>query len=329
MVTIAGRVGRTLVGLFAIGLIACEDPGFMYLVSDQETLHTREEFTVKEMVFNVRADILWVIDNSGSMDEFQRQVILNTDRFIQQFHQFASQGDWKMGLISTDFADRRSPYAGFHSYDRIDSKSPDPVGTFQRAVRQLGTRGSPDEKTYEPVLLTLSRYPDFLRKGSMLFLIVVSDEPEQSRQTTPEFIEIMNRVLGGPDRLVAYGAFFQSESRCTRFPFQGSKYQELIQLTQGKAYPICSDQFGDNLAEIGKDIAKRIEQARLKLKLRPILSTLRVFHNEKELKGGPKEEGGYWIYDVSSNTVIFHDLDFAEGDFEKVRVIYDASPLPQ
>jgi hypothetical protein len=55
---------------------------------------------------------------------------------------------------------------------------------------------------------------------------------------------------------------------------------------------------------------------------RPIAESLKVFYLGKELPAGQRAAGGYWIYDFDANAVLFHDLEFAKGDTEKVVVQY-------
>lgn len=101
-------------------------------------------------------DILWVIDNSGSMMTIQNNVIANTKIFMEQF---AKQRyiKWKMGLISTDKSDR--PRIGFDTkFDSTLVDVDDPtsidgvVGQFQNAVNGLGVNGSASEYTFYNIL---------------------------------------------------------------------------------------------------------------------------------------------------------------------------------
>ena len=59
-------------------------------------------------------DILWVIDNSGSMSSYQNDVIRHTDKFMNEFTS-AGRIDWRMGLISSD--ESEEPYLGFAQYN--------------------------------------------------------------------------------------------------------------------------------------------------------------------------------------------------------------------
>jgi hypothetical protein len=304
----------------------CGDPAFLYEVPKARTLAgSQEEFVVREIV-RAQADILWVIDNSGSMGKFQRKVIDNTSRFIQQFTQNAQYADWRIGLISTDSS--QDPFLGFTPNDRLDMNTTDPVSKFQDAVDRLGIDGSGVETTYDSVLDALDAYPDFIRPGAILALIVVTDAEEQSRMAADEFLRRVHSKVGDPSRLIVYTVLGDGSSGCATdefFHYPRSRYEEFVNKSRAKLYSLCSD-FGVSLADIGRDIGRRMEAARLDLKQFPVINSIRVFYKDQELKGGPASQGGYWTYHLKQNAIVFHDLRFATGDFEKVRVTYEKAP---
>ena len=85
---------------------------------------------------NSAVDILWTIDNSGSMGDHQRDVIANANSFISQFTQSTAL-EWRMGLVSTDTQDE--PYVGLIPGTELNYLTPNAVTKFQQAVRRLGT----------------------------------------------------------------------------------------------------------------------------------------------------------------------------------------------
>src|SRR5690606_9309229 len=101
-------------------------------------------------------DILWVIDNSGSMQSIQNNIIANAKIFMEQFI-LEKHINWKMGIASTDKSE--APYLGFdNSFDRslVDFNDPlsidDTVSKFQDAVRELGVNGDAYELVFYNVL---------------------------------------------------------------------------------------------------------------------------------------------------------------------------------
>ena len=129
--------------------------------------------------------------------------------------------------------------------------------------------------------------------------------------------------------VVSYGIFWTNDLGCAQNPgeeewgLSGSRYGEFIQSTRGKAYPLCSSNFGANLADLGKDLVSRITAPKLFLETRPRVSTLRVVYHGSDVPAGVPGSGGHWYFDQGLNAIIFHDLSFAPGDDEEVQVIYD------
>jgi hypothetical protein len=116
---------------------------------------------VKETNGLSRHDVLWVIDNSGSMSSHQKNVIKNTDVFMQSFTS-NKKLDWKMGLVSTARGDQ--PFVGFTPSTQLNSKSTNPVGIFKNAVSRLGLNKGCPELVFEPVMDALNQYPDFVQR---------------------------------------------------------------------------------------------------------------------------------------------------------------------
>ncbi len=51
--------------------------------------------------------------------------------------------------------------------------------------------------------------------------------------------------------------------------------------------------------------------------------SLKIFHQGRELPGGPRESGGLWYYDFDRNAVFFYDLEFAIGEDEEVDIQFE------
>ncbi|MBU6376246.1 MAG: hypothetical protein KGQ59_09645, partial [Bdellovibrionales bacterium] len=145
-----------LVG-FAALLMSCNDGGYLYYSKPVPSKRVEVPHKLKQLQGNSVVDIIWVIDNSGSMGAHQQNVISNTALFMSQFVRSGNVLDWKMGLLSTDKGD--NPYVGFLPGQELTSTTPNNVSVFQSAVRRLGTEGSYEEEGFEPLLQALRRNP--------------------------------------------------------------------------------------------------------------------------------------------------------------------------
>jgi hypothetical protein len=312
--------------LAALTLTSCNDQGYLYYQKPVPAKHSDVTHKLKQLQGNSVVDILWVIDNSGSMYQHQQNVISNTALFMSQFVRSGNILDWKMGLISTDVAD--APFIGFGPGREVTSRTPGNVGLFQGAVNSLGTNGTYQEEGFAPMLQALQRNPDFVRPNSTLAVIFVTDAQEQGSQSVQDLVADMAQIKSTRET-VSYGIFWTRDLGCARNPgeeeweLQGSRYGDFIQATSGKAYALCSSDFGANLADLGKDLVSRITSPKLFLDSRPRVSTLRVVYQGNEVKAGVPGSGGHWYYDQGLNAIVFHDLSFAPGDDEEVQVIYD------
>jgi hypothetical protein len=166
-------------------------------------------------------DILFVVDNSGSMQDDQNILAQSFGSFIKAFRE--KDVDAHFGIVTTDTtaASARSgnkPYwedgklngyyrpgpgnllSKFASSIWLDSEDKNLVGHFTANVR-VGTKGSGSEQGLQSIELALADAKigrggfneGFLRDEAMLSLVVVSDEDNDIRDgSTPE--QLIDRV---------------------------------------------------------------------------------------------------------------------------------------
>jgi hypothetical protein len=220
-------VKRTVATLALAALAACEeDPGLRNVAEDYKVVTGQPQvdrglprvdsnppavnpdafasnapYQVDELVqLKLRkVDILWVIDNSGSMSEEQSKVRTNFQAFIQYLTQADPPIDFHIGVVSTDTSDpnhsgkllTKQGLPKFISCGRASDNDPytcnvnNAVSAFQTMV-DIGTNGSADEKGLLAAHLALteplksSYNAGFLRADAALYVIVVSDEEDAS-----------------------------------------------------------------------------------------------------------------------------------------------------
>lgn len=145
-----------------------------------------------------KVDVLWVIDNSGSMQTSQDNLAANFKSFIQRFKD--KDTDYRMAVITTDAYlapyyfegstnQPRNSLARFKPgrdlsnrlYYVMDKNTPDLENVFLTAVRQ-GTSGAGDERAFSSFKESLSNSVNtgFYRPGAVLSVIIVSDEDDFS-----------------------------------------------------------------------------------------------------------------------------------------------------
>jgi hypothetical protein len=191
-----------LTQVLLLGACGEKDPNFS-LLSDADTF-----FQSTDKV-NSKLDILWVIDNSGSMETSQQNVISNLNSFISDFQM--KNLDFKMAVITTDayrtqfnsnqncsqFRNRilnsscNTVSGTTASVGRIlDGLTPNLSANFlinaSQSSSALNVFGSGDERAFQSISVALNNTLNagFLRNDSYLSVIIVSDEDDFSHATS-------------------------------------------------------------------------------------------------------------------------------------------------
>lgn len=314
----------TFGSLAALSSCSPDRLAYYYPKVDQATITSNQNPT--EVLGGIgKIDLIWVIDNSYSMYTWQKAVIKNSQEFMQSLIQLKIK--WKMGLISTSGYD--SPYLGFAPGDELNYNSVDPVALFEDGVQRLGINGSGTEMLFTPLLNSFAQYPDFLSKDNTpLAIIVVTDAPEQSWVAFSDFYKKFKTIVGSRD-VYLYGVFGaqDKEINCEMtddpFIYAGSPYELFFGAVQySKVYPLCSPDFGQNLAKIGEDIALKAGLAKIYLEHRPKLSTLKLMNGDVALPRGDVMHEGAWFYDFNLNAVCIYDTELINRD-QELKVFYE------
>ncbi len=266
-------------------------------------------------------DILFVVDNSGSMGPFQSDLATNFSSFIQIVE--ALEVDYQVGVVSTDLNDS-GVLQGTIPF--ITPNTPDPAGSFSANVN-LGSTGSAVEKGFDAAYLALSSpntdpggpNSGFLREEAGLYLIFVSDEQEQST------------LLGGGDP-AAYVAWFQSlKANPSRVVLSditggltgggcaqsGSDYVAASLMTGGLSTSICTPDWISSLSSLAW-LAQSQTNA-FELSETPVEDTIEVRLSSDGINFAHVSTG--WAYDDQMNAVVF-DLDHVPDNGDIIEVGY-------
>jgi hypothetical protein len=298
-------------------------------------------------------DVLFIIDNSGSMSEEQENLSDNFAQFITGAQQF--QNDYQIGVVTTDMEDGRES-GRLQGSPRIMSRSPDVANQFARTA-DVGTSGSGTEKGLAAAQSALSDpliydtglacgsdsdcvAPDtciegfcggynrgFLREEAALELVFVSDEDDFSDANLNFYVDFFKNIKGfrNEGRFHAnaiVGANNGSAASCSGAGGDanaGSRYVEVANRTNGQVYSICETDFGRPLQEIGNQAFGLPVQFFL---TRPAeRNSIQV-----SVDGGMRNSG--WTYDSASNSIIFDEAQVPQPG-QRVRVEYNAQCFPR
>lgn len=237
-------------------------------------------------------DILWVVDNSGSMRPHQTNLSLNIGSFMSAFS--GTGADYNMAVITTDdwnFSTIVTPY------------SSDPEGELASLV-VTGIMGAGNERGIAMARASLSSASAagpggaFFREEAKLIVIFVSDEPDHSNPGWSSYISFFDS-LKPPGSFMPYGVIGDYPSGCTGYPSAqfGAGYWDLIDHYGGSWYSICASDWGVQLQDLAGEVTGRryfvIEESD------PIVDTIEVRVNGQLTHD--------WVYDEVTNAIIFAD----------------------
>lgn len=318
-------------GILLISLVSCNEKG-QYLYTDKPLLQpvSSRSYSVRNLIADAKVDVLWVVDNSGSMSTIQQNIVSNSALFMNDFIKDNIM-QWKMGVMSTSRSE--APYLGFNL--DFDPTTQNPVQMFQSAINSLGTSGDPSEYLFYNVLRakTDPLLKSFFRDGAHLAVIMVTDEPEQSKSVfgaqyeVPAFLNALSSTMNSDRILRFYGAFDYGDlNGCKSMTsYAGSPVEEVINDTLGLHMSACTSDFGRQLAEIGKDILSIVDTPQILLNELPLINTIKVMFQNVELQGGARSLGGQWYYDEVFNKIVFYSMDFIPEDIldPRIEIIFD------
>lgn len=231
-------------------------------------------------------DVLVYVDQSGSMDDDQARLAANFDDFIYNLE--ATLTDWQLIVANDDDGCRNtdilSPYVA-------DAASQFSVGVTRGGgywtEAGLTVAGNALEETFGGC------NAGFLRENSKTMVVLVSDEPEQSRlgwsAMTEEIVEF------APSSTVV-SIVGPAPKGCSSADL-GSGYIEAATLTGGDVFSICESDWTEYFADIVA-IATEPPVDRLPLSWVPTLASLEV-----TLDGDAWTE---WTYNAEDNSVLFN-----------------------
>jgi hypothetical protein len=301
----------------------------------------------------VKSDVLFVVDNSGSMGWAQTELANNFASFIA--YATSLEVDYHIGVISTEVNDAETgqgdpardiiPGVLVQAPGRpkiITNQTPDLNAAFTDNVN-LGVCCSDEQEAglqaahmalSEPLITDPAANAGFVREDAKLYLIMLSDEQDQSRGEPDFYVDFLQSIKGfrntgwmkmsaivgdAPDGCPA-GATEPTAG-------SGSRYIEVADRTGGIFESICTSNWAQSLQNLGIDAFAAIQEFPLS---RPADSgSLSVTVNGESIPPcGAAEPGcsnGYTYY-PDSNTVFFGDGIVPEkGD--RIEIHYTAACL--
>lgn len=350
-------VAALVVAPFVTG---CGKSASFSLLSDTAT------FTQNSASINGKIDILFVIDNSGSMAASQQAMADNISRFFDKFD--AKGFDYQIGVTTTDawrvyfggaatMAQLRDGVGSTHTGIRIVTPStPNRQSVFITNMKQ-GTAGNGDERAFQSIQATLdsslNANSNFPRADAFFSIIILSDADDLSNTTAstidngnptsyyanPNLIPVqnyidyldtkfgvVNGVRSGKYNVNTIGVL---DSQCESQVASGGENKI------GNRYMQLSDATsgikGSLCGDFGttlSDISYKIIQLRTRFYLDRQLdpSTLHVFVDGVDVPQITDPNGNGFIYNADDNSVSFFGT-YVPGPGASIRVSFDPTSI--
>lgn len=252
-------------------------------------------------------DVLFVVDNSGSMEQEQAKLTANFQSFISHFTSLGL--DFHIGVITTDTEDPDE--SGKLQGGFLTTATPEIDRAFlERAT--VGTAGSGSESGLEAMRLAFTEpnlsgtNAGFLRPDAILAVIMVSDEEDWSDgdnneppiADAPPIADYANLLLalknGDPSKVTFPVIVGDVPGGCSSIDAEaeaGVRYHELATSLNGSKSSICSEDFATVLDAIGSDLAGLVTAFPLQYTPDPTTIWVKV---DGEPMPSSTETGWYW-----------------------------------
>lgn len=283
-----------LLCLTALAAVACERPRLIEVLPPDVRVDTYVQQAASKI------DVLWVVDNSGSMAPRQDNIARNFQAFMETFTKNAI--DYRLAVTTTDIFRDRGQLVGTPKI--ISPQTANPVTAFGNNVK-VGILGSPYEAGLEAARLAIelqktanedqiarckaacaaanatcrascetgANYP-FLRDDAYLYLIFVTDEEDRSEYDVRYYYRYFETAKGiGNDGTVTTAAIMGPKDNACGAT-EGKRYQSMSDLTGGEVGSICDQNFSTTLRKLANNAVGL--KRKFQLQLKPNVMTLEV-----------------------------------------------------
>jgi hypothetical protein len=285
--------------------------------------------------FNPRVDILFVIDDSGSMEAKQKNLAKNIELFTNNLASMALL-DYHIGVITTTMG----AWSGGKGGDGklvgnplyIERSTPMGIPALKRNLL-VGTNGSGQEKMFEPLYAALTppvldnENLGFYRPDAHLAVIIITDTDDQSdsQDADSAYRFLLDLKKNDKNKILTYGVYIPTtDATCDRsgeeHPY---RLERFFTITGARTFGLCDVDYGQKLAGIGDDLVQRVGKT-LYLSRPPVLKTIVVRFGTIHLPNDPQKG---WVYDPRRNALLFgSEIDWgAQPPGTQIQVDFDAA----
>ncbi|MCO5114457.1 MAG: hypothetical protein M9899_09820 [Bdellovibrionaceae bacterium] len=307
-----------------------------------------ESYAVK---YQPMVDILFVVDDSGSMGTHQQNLATNISKFTAAMEKNKFL-DYHIGVVSTSM-DKPALAGVLRGNPSFVTRETDFVSQFlAKNITDLGTSGDYIEKMADPIYVALGPNtaqinPGFLRPEAFLVVILITDAEEQSELVTnyKAYDTMLRSKSGDENKVLGYGVLSYPDlfgDRCASdgngqpvinemfMSMFSNAHNSLVSTNTPGPLPgsrniltnifsLCDADYGQKLANIGEDIRIRVSR-KLPLPRLPVRGTIHLKYGTQFVD--PK----WWKYDPTSQSLILlPGIELVEEEGAQFSVVLDQS----
>lgn len=290
-----------------------------------------------DVSFNPAVDILFIIDDSGSMSSYQSRLAENAQLFIDQFLN-TKFIDYHIGVTSSSTSYSYSladdgKLSQFEGYNFVSRQTPDAAFVLANLMK-LGTRGDATEEflsipalAFSPVAL-LDDKLDYYRPDAHLAIFVLTDTEDQSKTSPPVAYDFLKSLKRGNERTLHYAAAIiekdDVQKKCISEYDQPvpNRIMNLVKLHKERGYKfdLCKQDYGSDLAKVAKNLIRAAST--VYLEQLPDITTLQVSYGDYIIPNDP-DEG--WVYDPDENAILLSpNIDIRDPKPAKLNIKFES-----
>lgn len=266
-----------------------------------------------------RTDILFVIDDSGSMHTHQKNLQNNINILVDAL--MASKTDFRAAVTTStsDGIDSPAKSAGYFigNVPVISPSTPNALAELKNNL-MAGVNGSGIETFFVPIKAALSepllsgRNKDFLREHASLSIVLVTDAEDQSPNMP--VADIVGFLTGlKKNKAINVQALMVPSlvKDCTRdnpgnLPV---RLEEFVTAFQGQQFNLCTPNYPGQMKTLTDNILNGAvkggrtypQVTRIPLPSKPDFKTIKVTWGKQVLNAGDVDYG--WVYDRAKNEI--------------------------
>lgn len=254
--------------LATASIVACSKQGsYLVRVPPPEAAIQEKTDNPDALVFTPKVDILFIVDESGSMSSHQKNLATNINLFVSEI---AKDGflDFHIGVVTTsmDNGNRSGRLVGVPLY--VERSTPNALAALESNLLVGIASSHATEKSFEPIEAALTPplvdgYNNgFYRDDAHLAVVFITDAEDQSSAEVDYYVELLKVLKNGEDdKIIAYGVIIPTGvTNCARDNSTQTpvRIEDFLSRFNGLQFNLCDPDFGAKLAGLGADLSERV-----------------------------------------------------------------------